>query len=245
MLDLLTRVLARSWLHLMSAPMETVTCTITGGLCRASLFDGANQDHDYYLAHAASLRCLETCFPKETTEGQLLSAELFSLLSMCVLAACLWPTDPEQQHEMGPRASPTPPPPTSTITEASKYALCRCLNMNIQNAHIHSCQPSGKTKKKERDHAGSCVDVSFDFFVWNSRKILFKNPLLNSGCLTEMHTNTAIIGGRKLYSVAVANSLVQWNKALCCYVKVSACNCSGCFEGFIIYIFLCFSKGAY
>lgn len=89
------------------------------------------------------------------------------------------------------------------------------------------------------------MGVSFDFFVWNSRKILFKNLQLNPGCLTEMHTNIAIIGGRKLYSVAGANSLVQWNKALCCYVKVSVCNCSGCFEGFIIYIFLCFSKGAY
>lgn len=60
--------------------------------------------------------------------------------------------------------------------------------------------------------------------------------------LTEMHTNTAITGGRKLDNVAVANSLVQWNKALCCYVKVSACNCSGCFEGFIIYIFNVFLK---
>lgn len=67
----------------------------------------------------------------------------------------------------------------------------------------------------------------------------------NPGCLTGMHANTAIIGGRKLDSVAVTNSLVQWNKALCCYVKVSVCNCNGCFEGFIIYIFLCFSKGVY
>lgn len=64
----------------------------------------------------------------------------------------------------------------------------------------------------------------------------------NPGCRRGMHANTAIIGGRKLDSVAVTNSLVQWNKALCCYVKVSACNCSGCFEGFIIYIFLYFSK---
>ena len=88
-LDVLAHVLLRPRLQLMSAPMETLTRAITAGLCRASLFDGANQDHDYYLAHAAGLRCLETCFPKETTEGQLLSAELFSLLSMCVLAPCL------------------------------------------------------------------------------------------------------------------------------------------------------------
>lgn len=104
------------WLQPMSTPMETVTRAITAGLHWASLFDGANQDHDYYLARAAGRHCLGTCFPKETTEGQLLSAELFSLLSMCVLAACLWPTDPPQQHEMGPPASllftpPTPPPP--------------------------------------------------------------------------------------------------------------------------------------
>lgn len=95
----------QSWLQIMSAPMEILTPAITGSLCWASLSDGANQDHDYYLARAASLRCLETCFPKETTEGQLLSAELFSLLSMCVLAACLWPTDPEQRHETGPPVS--------------------------------------------------------------------------------------------------------------------------------------------
>ena len=73
----------------MSCSMEILTCAITAGLYSASLFDGANQDRDYYLARAAGLRCLETCFPKETTEGQLLSAELISLLSMCVLAACL------------------------------------------------------------------------------------------------------------------------------------------------------------
>ncbi len=100
--------------QVMSAPVEILTRAITGSLCWASLLDGANQDHDYSLAHAASLRCLETCFPKETTEGQLLSAELFSLLSMCVLAACLWPTDPEQRHETGPPVSllffPTAPP---------------------------------------------------------------------------------------------------------------------------------------
>lgn len=55
----------------------------------SSLFNETNQDHDYYLARAASPHCLETCFPKETTEGQLLSAEIFSLLCMCVLAVCL------------------------------------------------------------------------------------------------------------------------------------------------------------
>lgn len=60
-----------------------------------------------------------------------------------------------------------------------------------------------------------------------------------------MHTNIAITGGRKLYSVAVANSLVQWNKALCCYVKVLRVIAVDVFEGFIIYIFLCISKGAY
>lgn len=119
-LDLLTHV-CRAGFKKMSAPMETLTRAITGSLCWASLSDGANQDHDYYLARAAVLRCLETCFPKETTEGQLLSAELFSLLSMCVLAACLWPTDPEQQHETGPPVSllcppshPTAPPPPTT-----------------------------------------------------------------------------------------------------------------------------------
>lgn len=130
-------------------------------------------------------------------------------------------------------------PPISTINWSTQICTLQMSETHTLNAHI-LCHPSGK-----KDHAGSCMDVSFDFFVWNSRKILFKNPQLNLGCLTEMHTNTAIIGGRKLYSVAVANSLVQWNKALCCYVKVSACNCCGCFEGFIIYIFLCFSKGAY
>lgn len=121
--------------QLMSAPVEIVSCAPTGGLCWASLFGGANQDHDYYLARAACLRCLETCFPKETTEGQLLSAELFSLLCMCVLAACLWPTDPEQQHEMGPPASlpPRPPPlhphtpPIFSISAAIKYALYKRL----------------------------------------------------------------------------------------------------------------------
>lgn len=88
-------------------------------------FDGAHRDHDYYLARAATLRCLETCFPKETTEGQLLSAELFRLLSMCVLAAFLWPTDPDQQHETGPSSPPPlfqphnssqflPPPPSAS-----------------------------------------------------------------------------------------------------------------------------------
>lgn len=116
-----------------------------------SLFDGANQDHDYYLARAASLRCLETCFPKETTEGQLLSAELFSLLSMCVLAACLWPTDPEQQHETGPPASPPfphphkyPPSPISTITEASKYALCKCLKCSYSVTPLAKKRPCRK-----------------------------------------------------------------------------------------------------
>lgn len=82
------------------------------GLCaEPPPFDGAHRDHDYYLARAASLRCLETCFPKETTEGQLLSAELFRLLSMCVLAAFLWPTDPDQQHETGPHPPPSYPTP--------------------------------------------------------------------------------------------------------------------------------------
>lgn len=75
-------------LGLMSAPVETVTRALTAGLRPASLFDGAAQDGDWYLARAASLRCLERCCSKETTEGQLLSAELFSLLSMCALAAC-------------------------------------------------------------------------------------------------------------------------------------------------------------
>lgn len=120
------------WLQLMSAPMETLTRAITAGLRRASPFDGANQDHDYYLARAASLLCLETCFPKETTEGQLLSAELFSLLSMCVLAACLWPTAPEQQHETGPLASllfsiPTTPP-SICCNWATRMAPIECTH---------------------------------------------------------------------------------------------------------------------
>lgn len=50
-----------------------------------------------------------------------------------------------------------------------------------------------------------------------------------------MHANTAITQGRKLASVVATNPRVQWNKALCYYVKVSACNCRGCFDGFIIY----------
>lgn len=83
-----------------STRVETVTRALTASLCRASLFDGANQDHDWYLAPAASPPCLEACFSKETTEGQLLSAELFSLLSMCALAVCPWPTDPEQQLDL-------------------------------------------------------------------------------------------------------------------------------------------------
>lgn len=82
-----------------SSDLETLPLAITG-LCWASLFDGANHDHDYCLARAAGLRCLETCFPKETTEGQLQSAEQFSLLCMCVLALCLWPTDPKQQLDL-------------------------------------------------------------------------------------------------------------------------------------------------
>lgn len=151
MLDLLTRVLARSWLHLMSAPMETVTRTITGGLCRASLFDGANQDHDYYLAHAASLRCLETCFPKETTEGQLLSAELFSLLSMCVLAACLWPTDPEQQHEMGPRASPTPHPQHPPSLRHPNMHFADVWIWTYKTLIYTLVSPLARQKKKKRE----------------------------------------------------------------------------------------------
>lgn len=109
-------------LRLMSAPVETLSRAITGGLRWAPLFHGANQDRDYYLARAASLRRLETCFPKETTEGQLLSAELFSLLSMCVLAACLWPTDPERQHETGLQPPTTPlSPKYPLLAQASEF----------------------------------------------------------------------------------------------------------------------------
>lgn len=76
--------------QLMSAPVETVTRAVyLQAYAEPPHFDGAHRDHDYYLARAASLRCLETCFPKETTEGQLLSAQLSRLLSMCVLAAFL------------------------------------------------------------------------------------------------------------------------------------------------------------
>lgn len=71
-----------------------------------------------------------------------------------------------------------------------------------------------------------------------------KTPQQSLGCLTEMHTNTAIREGSRLYGVAVENSLLNKYKALCCYVKVSACNCTGCFEAFIIYIFVCISKSA-
>lgn len=81
-----------------------------------------------------------------------------------------------------------------------------------------------------------CETVERSYSEKGKKKTHSKNP----GCLTATHANTAIIGGRKLDSVAVTNSLVNWNKALCCYVKVSACNCGGCFEGFIIYIFLRF-----
>lgn len=37
------------------------------------------------------------------------------------------------------------------------------------------------------------MDVSFDFFVCTGRKFLFKDPQQKPSCLTEMHTNTAII----------------------------------------------------
>lgn len=77
-------------LQLMSAPVERVTRAVySQAYAEPPHFDGAHRAHDYYLARAARLRCLETCFPKETTEGQLLSAQLFGLLSMCVLAAFL------------------------------------------------------------------------------------------------------------------------------------------------------------
>lgn len=144
--------------------------------------DGANHNHDYYLARAASLRCLETCFPKETTEGQLLSAELFSLLSMCVLAACLRPTDPEQQHETGLPASPPHPsslphtPLLSPIihrnwsTQIFTLKMSEYTHTHTKKAHILR-HPPGK-----REDAGNCMDVSFDFFVWNSTRILFKKP---------------------------------------------------------------------
>lgn len=119
---------------------------------------------------------------------------------------------------------------------------CKCLNC-AHKMFIYCVTPLARKKY----HAGSCMNVSLISLCETERsysKKKQKKTQQNPSCLTEMHTNTAIIGGRKLESVAVANSLVQWNKALCCYVKVSACNCSGCFEGFIIYIFLCFSKGA-
>lgn len=153
--------------------------------------------------------------------------------------------------DLSPRPPPLFQPPNSSqfLQPSPKKEILlakKHLKRTQKNAHI-LCRPSGK-----KQHAGSCMDVSFDFFVRNSRKILFgkekKTHSKNPGCLTATHANTAIIGGRKLDSVAVTNSLVNWNKALCCYVKVSACNCSGCFEGFIIYIFLWFffsSKGVY
>lgn len=116
----LMHVPAQDWCRLQ---WKILTCAITAGLCWVSLFDGANQDHDYYLARAAGLHCLETCFPKETTEGQLLSAELFSLLSMCVLAACLWPTDPEPAAWDGTSSIPHPPTPPHTPTTLPQYLL--------------------------------------------------------------------------------------------------------------------------
>lgn len=77
-------------LQLMSAPVEIVSRTVCLQACaEPPHFDGTRRAHDYYLARAAGPRCLETCFPKETTEGQLLSAQLFRPLSMCVLAAFL------------------------------------------------------------------------------------------------------------------------------------------------------------
>lgn len=146
---------------MMSAPMETLTRSITGGLRRASLFNVANQDHDYYLARAAGLRCLETCFPKETTEGQLLSAELFSLLSMCVLAACPWPTDPEQQHETGPPAplllfffTPSnphcPPPPWNPPKlRHTNMHFANVWNRYIKCSFCVVCPASGKISAQE------------------------------------------------------------------------------------------------
>lgn len=222
-------------LSLMRALLATLTRAVSALRC-ASFFDGVNQDHDYYLAHAASQCCLETCFSKKTTEGQLLSAELFSLLCMCVLAARLWPTDPEQQHGTRP-FSALPPTFNSLVIIHHKWP-------NLHFAHFWGKHTLFSYSVWHENRTVSYLAPNFKFAVWYGRNIPLKNSQQKCGCLTEMHANAAIKGGRKLYSVAVSNSLVQWNKALCCYVKVSACNCSGCFEGFIIYIFLCFSEGA-
>lgn len=75
-------------------------------------------------------------------------------------------------------------------------------------------------------------ECMFWFLCVKQQNDSIQNAQKNPGCLTETHTNTAIIGGRKLWCVAVWQQqipLVHWNKTLCCYVKVSTYNCSGYF----------------
>lgn len=53
---------------------------------------------------------------------------------------------PSHSHYSSP--PPPPPHPISTITEAPKYALCKCLKCTHKIAHI-LCQPSGKNTMQE------------------------------------------------------------------------------------------------
>ena len=131
------------------------------GLRRASFLDGENQDGDWYLACAANLRCLEACYSKETTEGQLLSAKLFSLLSMHALATCPWPTDPEQRLDQTSSSAslfgPTDAPPCSLGCPNMPFCKClKCADKTFLCLFLPLWQ---------KPDAGSWIDVTFDVFV--------------------------------------------------------------------------------
>lgn len=130
----------------------------------------------------------------------------YSACSPCVFWLCaadLLTLSSSMRRDLQPPSSSPAHTPLTPPNIHHNWGTQICT-LQMSKMHIYSVTPLA-----EKKHAGNCMDVSFDFFVWNRRKILFKNPQPNPGCLTEMHTNIAIIGGRKLYSVAVANSLVQ------------------------------------
>lgn len=147
------------------------------------------------------LRWLETSFSKENTEEQLLSAELFSLPA---LAACPWPTDPEQQLDLTSNfASLSRLHHSSQQPELSKYAFLQVSKMCTWNAVVLLAPPLAKTRCRKLNRCNirclcvETVEISYS-------ETYSKNP----GCLTGLHANTAITGGRKLASAAATNPLV-------------------------------------
>lgn len=215
-LDLLTRV--QRWLRLMSVPMEILTRAITGGRLMLSLPSSMEQIKIMITIWPVQPVCdvWKHVFLKRPQRDNYCQLN-YSACSPCVF--WLRASDPLTLSS-SMRLDLQPPllfhTPTSTPLPNIHH------NWGIQICTLQMskmlilCHPSGK-KKTVQEVVLMWVLISLcETVERSSSKTHSKNP----GCLTETHTNTAIIGGRKLDSVAVANSLVQWNKALCCYVEV-------------------------